>query len=49
MIPGPGGKMIPFNPLKDVAFHALSNAYAIGFLICGIAAIVAETTFAGSM
>jgi len=40
-IPGPGGKMIPFNPLKDVAFHALSNAYAIGFLICGISALVA--------
>jgi hypothetical protein len=40
-VPGPGGKMVPLNPLKDVAFHALSNAYAIGFLICGIAAIVA--------
>jgi hypothetical protein len=40
-VPGPGGKMIPLNPLKDVAFHALSNAYAIGYLICGIAAIVA--------
>jgi Na+/melibiose symporter-like transporter len=42
MIPGPDGKLIPFNPLKEVAFHALSNAYAIGFLICGIAAIVAS-------
>jgi MFS family permease len=31
----------PPNPLKDVAFHALSHGYAIGFLICGIAALVA--------
>ncbi len=40
-IPGPDGKMIPFNPIQDVAFHALSNAYAVGYLICGIAALVA--------
>ena len=31
----------PPNPLKDVAFHALSHGYAIGFVICGIAALVA--------
>lgn len=31
----------PPNPLKDVAFHALSHAYSIGFLVCGIAALVA--------
>jgi MFS family permease len=37
----PDGTVVPFNPLKDVAFHALSNAYAIGFLVCGIAALVA--------
>ncbi len=37
----PDGKVVPFNPLKDVAFHALSNAYSIGFLVCGIAALVA--------
>lgn len=37
----PDGTTQPFNPIKDVAFHALSNAYAIGFLICGIAALVA--------
>lgn len=41
MVPGPDGKMIPLNPLHEVAFHALSNAYAIGYLICGIAALVA--------
>jgi MFS family permease len=40
-VPGPGGKLIPFNPLKDVAFHALSHGYAIGYLVCGISAIVA--------
>jgi MFS family permease len=37
----PSGKTVPFNPLKDVAFHALSNAYSIGYLILGIAAVVA--------
>ncbi len=40
-VPGPGGKMIPFNPLQDTAFHALSHAFAIGYLVCGIAALVA--------
>jgi MFS family permease len=40
-VPGPGGKLIPFNPLKDVAFHALSHGYAIGYLVCGLAATVA--------
>ncbi len=37
----PDGTTQPFNPLKDVAFHALSDAYAIGYLVCGIAAVVA--------
>jgi uncharacterized membrane protein len=32
---------VPFNPLKDVAFHALSHAYSIGYLICGISALLA--------
>jgi len=40
-VPGPDGTPIPFNPLKDVAFHALSHAYAIGYLVCGIAAAAA--------
>lgn len=31
----------PPNPLKDVAFHALSHAYSIGYLVCGIAALAA--------
>lgn len=40
-VPGPDGKMEPLNPLKDIAFHALSHGYAIGYLVCGIAALVA--------
>jgi MFS family permease len=31
----------PPNPIKEVAFHALSHAYSIGYLVCGIAALVA--------
>jgi len=37
-IPGPGGRLIPFNPLKQVAFHALSNSYSLGFFVCFVAA-----------
>jgi hypothetical protein len=37
----PGGQTVPLNPLKDVAFHALSDAYAVGYLVCGISALVA--------
>ena len=40
-VPGPDGTPVPFNPLKDVAFHALSHGYAIGYLVCGVAALVA--------
>jgi MFS family permease len=40
-VPGADGKPVPFNPLKDVAFHALSHAYAIGYLVCGISAVAA--------
>ncbi len=40
-VPGPDGALQPFNPLQDVAFHALSHAYAIGYLVCGIAALLA--------
>jgi MFS family permease len=31
----------PPNPLKEIAFHALSDAYQIGFLVCGVSALVA--------
>jgi hypothetical protein len=37
----PNGQTQPFNPLKEVAFHALSNAYSVGYLVCGISALVA--------
>jgi MFS family permease len=40
-VPGPDGKLVPFNPLKDVAFHALDHAYAVGYVVCGVAALVA--------
>lgn len=38
-----GGKVVPFNPIHDVAFNALDNAYSLGFLILGICAFVAGT------
>jgi hypothetical protein len=37
----PDGKIVPFNPLKDVAFAALDNAYSLGYVVCAIAALVA--------
>jgi len=40
-LPAPGGGTMPFNPLKDVAFQALDHAYSTGYLVCGIAALVA--------
>ena len=40
-VPGPGGHLIPFNPLKHVAFNALDHAYSTGYVVCGVAAAVA--------
>ncbi|HLI36435.1 MAG TPA: MFS transporter [Streptosporangiaceae bacterium] len=40
------GRTVPFNPLKDVAFHALGHAYSLGYLVCGIAAAVAAVLVA---
>jgi MFS family permease len=37
----PTGLTEPFNPLKDVAFDALSNAYSVGYIFCGAAALLA--------
>jgi MFS family permease len=37
-VPGPGGKPVPFNPLHDIAFHALDHAYQTGYVVCGGAA-----------
>jgi hypothetical protein len=48
-VPGPDGKLMPFNPLKDTAFHALSHGYAIGYLVCAIAALVAALLAAGML
>ena len=40
-VPGPNGASIPLNPLKDTAFHALGNAYAISYYMCAVAALIA--------
>lgn len=37
----PNGQNVPFNPLKDTAFHALDHAYSIGYLVCGLCALAA--------
>ncbi len=37
----PNGHTAPLNPLKDVAFHALGNAYSFGYVVVGCAAAVA--------
>ena len=36
-----GANAIPGNPLQHVAFNALDHAYSIGFVVCGVAALVA--------
>jgi MFS family permease len=40
-IPLPNGQVMPFNPLKNVAFDALSNSYSIAYTLGGVAALVA--------
>jgi predicted membrane channel-forming protein YqfA (hemolysin III family) len=37
----PNGQTAPFNPLKGVAFDALSRSYSHGFLLSGAAALLA--------
>jgi MFS family permease len=37
----PSGTVVPFNPLQDVAFHALSHGYSLGYLVCGASALLA--------
>ena len=37
----PNGHAIPFNPLHDVAYNALTHAYSTGWVICAVAAFVA--------
>jgi MFS family permease len=36
-----GGQLVPFNPLKPIAFDALSHSYSLGFLLSGAAALLA--------
>jgi MFS family permease len=36
-----GGHVLPFNPLKQIAFDALSHSYALGFVLSGAAAMLA--------
>jgi MFS family permease len=35
------GEVVPFNPLHQVAFDALSHWYSVGFIICGTAGLLA--------
>jgi MFS family permease len=37
----PGRGVVPFNPLKPIAFDALGHAYALGFVLSGVAALAA--------
>jgi MFS family permease len=37
----PNGSTVPFNPLKETAFHALGNAYSLGYLLVGLCALAA--------
>jgi MFS family permease len=40
-VTAPGGQVTPFNPLQRVAFDALSHSYALGYALCGMAALLA--------
>jgi MFS family permease len=37
----PNGQVVPFNPIRDVAFHALSHSYSHAYVLGGVAALVA--------
>lgn len=45
----PAGGTVPFNPLKDIAFNALDHAYSLGYLVCGVAALVAAALAVGAL
>jgi hypothetical protein len=36
-----GANAVPGNPLKETAFAALGHAYSLGYVVCGVAALVA--------
>jgi hypothetical protein len=40
-VPLPNGQAMPFNPLHDVAYQALTHGYATGYVICAVAAFAA--------
>lgn len=44
-----GANAIPGNPLKEVAFAALDHAYALGYVVCGVAALVAAVLAAAGL
>lgn len=44
-----GANAVPGNPLQDVAFHALDHSYSLGYLVCGIAALLAAALAAGAL
>ncbi len=37
----PTGQTVPFNPLHDIAFHALDSAYSVGYVVCGVCGLIA--------
>lgn len=44
-----GANAIPGNPLKSLAFAALDHAYALGYVVCGVAALAAAVLAAASL
>jgi MFS family permease len=44
-----GANAIPGNPLKELAFTALDHAYSLGYVICGLAALLAAVLAAAAL
>jgi MFS family permease len=44
-----GANAIPGNPIKDIAFTALDHAYALGYIVCGIAALAVTVLAAAGL
>jgi MFS family permease len=44
-----GANAVAGNPIQDVAFHALDHAYATGYVVCGISALVAAALATAGM
>jgi MFS family permease len=44
-----GANAVTGNPIQSVAFHALDHAYAIGYVVCGVSALVAALLAAGAL